>query len=196
MKRYTAELSEEQRSLLHRYEGLVRDRGPSLGLVSSGDLPRLWERHILDSLRAASSFRSTDRLAVDIGSGAGFPGIVLAIVLPQCRFVLLEPSRKRAGFLELAAERLGLPNVEVVVGRASETHLEADVATARAVAPAPEAWRMAHRLLRPGGRLIYFAGSGDSLEEARAAMDPMPPDTIETAGGLANVPPLVIMTRG
>jgi 16S rRNA (guanine527-N7)-methyltransferase len=159
-------------------------------------LPRLWERHFLDSLRAAPCIFPSDRVAVDIGSGAGFPGLVLAIAVPHCRFVLLEPSSKRAGFLELAVERLAIPNAEVVVASAPDADLAADVATARALAPGPAAWRMAYGLLRPGGRLIYFAGSRGAVDAARAADDPAPPIRVETVQGLANSPPLVIMARG
>jgi 16S rRNA (guanine527-N7)-methyltransferase len=196
VKRPPAGIPSDQESRLRRYEELIRERSATLGLVSSGDLPRLWERHILDSLRAASFFLPSDRVAVDIGSGAGLPGLVLAIALPRCRFVLLEPSRRRAGFLELAVERLEVGNAEVLIGRASDVDLEADVATARALAPAPVAWTMAYELLRPGGRLLYFAGSEDAVEAARAAVDPAPPVSVETVGGLANPQPLVIMARG
>jgi len=183
-----------QAAQLADFEALLRDRAVPMGLISQGDARDIHERHILDSLRAAALFRPNDTGALDFGSGAGLPGIVLAIAVPRCWFVLVEPRRKRAGFLELVVERLALPNVEVVVARAEEMTGEWDVATARAFAPPARAWKLGHRLLRPGGRLIYFAGSREPAEAIADDLYPQPVD-IEVKG-LANFPPLVIMTRG
>jgi 16S rRNA (guanine527-N7)-methyltransferase len=187
-------VSPAQTAQLADFEALLRDNATPLGLISQGDARHLHERHILDSLRAAGLFRPNDSRALDLGSGAGLPGIVLAIAIPQCRFVLAEPRRKRAGFLELAIERLGLANAEVAVARAEELTGEWDVATARAFAPPVQAWAIGHRLLRPGGRLIYFAGSREPAEGFAEDLSPQPVD-IEVKG-LANFPPLVIMARG
>jgi 16S rRNA (guanine527-N7)-methyltransferase len=187
-------LAPDQAAQLADFESLLRDKAIPLGLISQGDERDLHERHILDSLRAAALFRPNDTRALDLGSGAGLPGIVLAIALPRCRFVLAERRRRRAGFLELAVDRLELPNAEVAVARAEELTGEWDVATARAFAPPARAWRIAHRLLRPGGRLIYFAGSREPAEGIAEDLNPQPVD-IEVKG-LANFPPLVIMTRG
>ena len=181
---------------MEAYEGLLHDRAPTLGLISPADLPRVRGRHILDSLRARAAFRGEDRDAADIGSGAGLPGLALAIALPAVRFVLVEPRRARAGFLELAVERLHLSNVEVFVGRAQELQMDFDVATARAFAPIDEAWRAAAPILRPGGRLIYFAGSAEAAALARSLVAPQAPSAVEIQGGIANRLPLVIMARG
>jgi len=188
-------LSPAQAAQIAGFEALLHDRALSLGLISERDAAVLHERHVLDSLRAAPVFQPDDRRALDLGSGAGLPGIVLAIALPRCRFVLVEPRHKRAGFLELAKERLDLSNVEVAISRVEDLTVVADVATARAFAQPAKAWAVGHRLLRPGGRLVYFAGSREAPEEIAAHLDPQAVE-IQVAGGLANFPPLVIMTRG
>jgi 16S rRNA (guanine527-N7)-methyltransferase len=208
--RWPDHLSPTQVDRLERYEGLVRDRASDLGLVSPGDIPRLHDRHVLDSLRAAAAFRPGDRLAFDLGSGAGMPGIVLALALPRCRFVLIESHRRRAGFLELVTERLGISNVVVYVGRAEEVAeglggpappvmpatRAADVVTARAFAPIDRTWTASVPLMRPGGRLIYFAGSKDSVRAARRVSEPEPPARVDVLEPLAKRPALVIMARG
>lgn len=191
-------LSERQGRLLVRLHDLLLERAVPLGLVGERDAGRLYERHVLDSLAAAAAFEPSDRLAYDLGSGAGLPGLVLAIALPGCRFVLVEPRRRRAGFLELAAERLGLGNVSVAVARAEDLgEGEGDVVTARAFAPLERSWRAAFRLLRPGGRLVYFAGRGlrDPLAAAASVAAPEPPGEISLLRVLESAPPLVIMAR-
>jgi 16S rRNA (guanine527-N7)-methyltransferase len=181
------------------YMAFLSERAASLGLISRADLPRLYERHLLDSLRAAAVFTEEDSLAFDLGSGAGLPGIVLAITLERCEFVLIEPRRIRVGFLELVVEWLGLANVEVAPVPAEEfpTTRLADVITARAFAPLERTWRSASRLLRPSGRLIYFAGESldDPLAEAEKAARSGAPAEVTAQPVLARSPPLVIMAR-
>lgn len=189
-------LTPDQRSKLHEYDGLLREYAPKLGLLSSSDMGRLWARHIDDSLRAAAVFSPDDRVAYDLGSGAGFPGVVLAVALPSCRFVLVESKNRRAGFLELVASTLELENVHVHAGRAQELQEPADVATARAFAPLATAWSLTWPLLRPGGRLIFFGGRGMPTDEASRISAPAVPASVDLVPGLANQGPLVIMTRG
>jgi 16S rRNA (guanine527-N7)-methyltransferase len=174
----------------------LRDRAIPIGLVAESDRERLWERHIEDCLRATFAFRPEDRIAYDLGSGAGLPGIVLACALPDRRFRLVEPRRRAIAFLELVLERLGLENVEIVRSRADEVDEPADVVTARAFAPPDRAWAAARRLLRPGGRLVYFAGARLKDPEALARALPEPPAEVEVIGDVASVAPLVIMSRG
>jgi 16S rRNA (guanine527-N7)-methyltransferase len=193
-----ARLDAEQLARLEAYEALVREHASRLGLVSPGDLPVLWERHVIDSLRAFLAFRGDERRACDLGSGAGFPGIPLAVAIPGCGFVLVEPQRRRAGFLELVVDRLGLANAEVAMARAEDLPEGSfDLSTARAFGPLERSWRAAWRLLAPGGRLVYFAGRSLRQPEtaARSLTDPEPPGGVTTVGVLANAPPLVIMTR-
>ena len=175
---------------LVRYAQLLSDRGIALGLVAAGDRERILDRHVLDSVRAAPMIQPGERVA-DIGSGAGLPGIPLAATLPGASFVLVEPRRKAVAFLELVVERLGLSNVEIVAGRVEDASLEADVATCRAFAPLGGSWSAACRVLRPGGRLIYFAGASFSADDARSLEDPEPPESIE----VDSLPPLVMMRR-
>jgi 16S rRNA (guanine527-N7)-methyltransferase len=182
---------------LFSFTALIRDRAIPLGMVASSDAPRVYERHVLDSLRAAPLIRPSDLLAYDLGSGAGLPGLVLAVVVPWCRFVLVESRSRRAGFLELAIERLELSNAEVKAARAEDLSAEADLATARAFGPVGASWKAALRVLRPGGRLIYFAGRKgiDRVLEAARKAGPEPPSRVDLAEGLANATPLVIMGR-
>lgn len=190
-------LSSPQRDQMAAFEELLLDRALRLGLIARGDLDRLHDRHIEDCLRAATQVLPGDRRAYDLGSGAGLPGVVLAIAVPTCRFVLIESRRKRAGFLELAIERLRIPNAEVFHGRAEDLwslSSPADLVTARAFAPLDRTWRVAHPLLRPGGRLLFFAGSEDTA--ATLPTDPQPPATVVIDRTLANQGPLVIMARG
>jgi 16S rRNA (guanine527-N7)-methyltransferase len=186
------------RERLKAYGELLADRAIGLGLVAESDRDRVWERHIEDCLRAMVTFREEDRVAYDLGSGAGLPGIVLACALPDRRFRLIEPRRRAAAFLELAVERLALENVEILMARAEELSEPADVATARAFAPLEWAWPAAFPLLRPGGRLVYFAGQGidDPAAEARSLATPEPPAEVEVTEPVDSWGPLVIMSRG
>jgi 16S rRNA (guanine527-N7)-methyltransferase len=191
-------LEPEQLDRLALFERLLEEHAPRLGLISRQDLPRLRFRHVVDSLRAAQAFGEEVRRACDLGSGAGLPGLPLAIALPRCRFVLCEPRQRRAAFLELAVDRLELGNVEVAVLRAEDLPPDrADVCTARAFAPIEESWQAACRLLRPGGRLVYFAGESlaDPRDAASSLSRPERPASVSLLGVLAKSPPLVIMTR-
>lgn len=144
---------------LRRFEGILLDRAVPMGMIAASDRARLWERHVHESAAAASVFAPEDRDAVDLGSGAGLPGIPLAIELPLVRFVLAESRAKRVGFLEYAVAELGLDNVAIHHGRVEDLPGRSfDVATARAFAPPARSWEAAEPLLRPAGRLVYFAG--------------------------------------
>jgi 16S rRNA (guanine527-N7)-methyltransferase len=183
---------------LQVYRDLLADRAVSLGLVAETDRDRLWERHIEDCVRATVTFRDEDRVAYDLGSGAGLPGIVLACALPDRRFRLVEPRRRAAAFLELAIERLSLENAEVLIARAKDLSEQADVVTARAFAPLERAWSAAFPLLRSGGRLVYFAGAGieDPATLAWSLTTPEPPGEVEVVDRVDSFGPLVIMSRG
>jgi 16S rRNA (guanine527-N7)-methyltransferase len=193
-RRLGIELSAAQASQLADYQELLQQRAFSSGLIANTDRERLYERHLLDSLRAAPIFRRSDRLAYDLGSGAGLPGIVLAIALPGCRFVLAETRARTAAFLELATERLGLGNVAVHAGLAESLPNGADVITARAFASLERAWSVASELLHPGGRLIYFAGEGILNPQRVARSAPGPPRRVRVDAVLETSSPLVMMT--
>jgi len=187
------DLDGDQAEALLSFELLLLDRAIPLGLVARRDRTTVRERHILDSLRAVLALETMDTDALDLGSGAGLPGIVVAIARPSLRVGLVEARLRRAAFLELAVERLGLPNVSVLARPAGRLEGVADVCFARALAALPEAWELARHLLRPGGRLVYFGGQG--FREP----DQMPQDAsslrVLRTPALASSGPLVIMTR-
>jgi 16S rRNA (guanine527-N7)-methyltransferase len=190
-------VSPAQELLLSRYEELLRDRGVGMGLIAESDADRLGERHVRDSLRAAGLLTDEDRTLVDIGPGAGLPGLVLAIARPELRVILVEPKSRAVGFLELAVDRLALANVEIRGSRVEDVDLQADVATTRAFAALDRSWEAAIRVLKPGGRLIYFAGEGLEDPEAAASALTMPesPYSVLVERVVAGSSPLVMMTR-
>jgi len=184
-------LEEDQAERLLRFESLLVERAIPAGLVSRADESRLRERHILDCLRAASPLE-TARDGYDLGSGAGLPGVVLAVALPSIRVGLVETRSRRAAFLEMTLHELELGNAVVVPGRVEDHREPVDACIARAFAPLPRAWAAARPLLRPGGRLVYFAGRPPQPGE-------VPPDAV-LEGVLAtpvleSAGPLVIMAR-
>ena len=130
---------------------------------------------------------------IDLGSGAGLPGVPLAIVRPGTRFVLAERRRSRAAFLEVVADRLPLANVEVYAGRrGGRAGVRSTSCLARAFANPVKAWEVARELLDDEGRLLYWAGLGFDPERDR------PPGVrleLFPTSGLANGGPVVIMTR-
>jgi 16S rRNA (guanine527-N7)-methyltransferase len=186
------ELSPAAVSRLETFEGLLVDRAIPLGLVAASDAGRLRERHLLDCLRAVACVLESDADAMDLGAGAGLPGLVVAISRPNLAVHLVEPRRRRAAFLELAIETLGIHNAEVRLSRIEEVPDVVDLCFARAFAPLPDAWAAARPHLRPSGRLVYFAGAGTGtvapLPGARAARTLEAP-LLESSG------PLIIMTR-
>ena len=114
---------------------MLATRGVERGLIGPHEVPRLWDRHLLNCAVVADLIGSRYRTLVDIGSGAGLPGLVLAMMRPELSVTLLEPMERRCRFLSECVAELGLANASVLRGRAEDTALRADVATARAVAP-------------------------------------------------------------
>jgi 16S rRNA (guanine527-N7)-methyltransferase len=139
--------------------GVARD-ADRLGLTAERELEQILVRHSADSLLFALARRPAAGEAwLDVGSGAGFPGLVLAIAFPEARFTLVEPQARRAGFLELESLNLGLTNVEVA-RRRLETVPEAsvDVVVARALEDPLVTHGSLGRLVRPGGCALVAAG--------------------------------------
>jgi 16S rRNA (guanine527-N7)-methyltransferase len=145
--------------------------GPGVvrGLLGPREVPRIWDRHLLNCAVVAEVLPQDARL-VDIGSGAGLPGIVLAIVRPDVSVTLLEPLLRRTTFLQECVEGLKLDNVEVLRGRAEELagKRDFDVASARAVAPLDRLLAWSLPLLREGGQLLAMKGER-AAEELDAA---------------------------
>ena len=152
-----------------RYAGLLAGPGTERGLIGPAEAGRIWERHILNCA-AMAELIPPDCAIIDLGSGAGLPGLVLAILRPAAKVTLLEPMARRVAFLQECAEALNLRNVTVVRGRAEELagRLAADVVTARAVAPLERLARLAAGLARPGGVVLAIKGVSAPAEVARA----------------------------
>ena len=130
-----------------------------LGLLGPRELDKLWSRHILNSAVVSETVKAGD-LVADVGSGAGLPGIPMAIALPEANFVLIEPMERRSNWMLEVIEELGLTNVEVRRARAEEVlDLKFDIVTARAVAALDKLLRLTVHLLKPGGSLIALKGS-------------------------------------
>lgn len=140
------------------------ERGEELGLIGPLEPPRIWSRHILNSALVAPLLRP-GRVG-DVGSGAGLPGLVLAIARPDVQLVLIEPMERRVEWLESQARELDLPNVEVVRGRAQEVEFSPwlDQVTARAVSALSKLIPMTARLVRSGGELLLMKGSNVDAE--------------------------------
>jgi 16S rRNA (guanine527-N7)-methyltransferase len=158
----------------HRYAELLATDGVTRGLIGPREADRLWERHLLNCAMVAELLPDRGEL-VDIGSGAGLPGIVLAMLRPSLRVILLEPLLRRSVFLEECVAELGLSNTEVVRARAEDkaaAHINADIATARAVAPLDRLTGWAAMLLRPGGQLLAIKGqsAAEEIEAARPVL--------------------------
>lgn len=146
--------------------------GVERGLIGPREVDRLWERHLLNSAAVAAAVPDGVGV-VDVGSGAGLPGIPLALARPDLHVSLVEPLLRRATFLTEACDALGLDRVDVVRSRAEDLpNGEADVVVARAVAPLPRLLQWTLPLLRPGGRLVAMKGrsAGDELEAAAGTL--------------------------
>ncbi len=156
-----------------RYAELLATDGVTRGLIGPRETDRLWDRHLLNCAVVTELLPENGRL-VDIGSGAGLPGIVLAMLRPSLEVTLLEPLLRRAVFLEECVAELGLANATVLRARAEDkgaAQLRADIATARAVAPLDRLVGWSARLLGPGGQLLAI--KGQSAEAELAAAEPV-----------------------
>lgn len=171
-----------------RYAELLATEGVIRGLIGPREAPRLWDRHLINCALLSPALPDGARV-VDIGSGAGLPGLVIAIARPDLSVTLVEPLLRRTTFLEEVVAELGLANVTVVRGRADLLHGKAtyDVVTSRAVAPLERLLGWSMPLVAPHGALVAMKGSsapdevaaaGPTLAKLRCA-----PPTIETLGG-------------
>lgn len=160
----------ERLATARRYAELLAGPGVERGLIGPREVDRLWARHLLNSAAVAELLDPGARVA-DIGSGAGLPGIPLAIARPDLRLVLVEPLLRRSEFLRETVGDLGLGGVEVVRGRAEDRAVrdqagECDAAVSRAVASLDKIARWSLPLLRHGGRMLAMKG-----ERAQAEVD-------------------------
>lgn len=165
-------VSRETLAALHEFEALVLRWNPAINLVSKASLPHLWSRHIVDSAQVYLHCPEAALAWADLGSGGGFPGIVLAILAhelkPNLRVTLVESDLRKATFLRQAAQALKLQ--VTVVGQRIEVvePLEADVLSARALAPLADLLSFVERHLKPGGTAILPKGARFAEEIADA----------------------------
>ncbi|NEK60183.1 16S rRNA (guanine(527)-N(7))-methyltransferase RsmG [Geodermatophilus sabuli] len=188
-----------------RYVARLATDGVTRGLIGPREVPRLWERHVLNSAAVAEAVPQGARV-VDVGSGAGLPGIPLGLARPDLALTLVEPMARRVEFLEEVVGELGTP-WQVVRGRAEERSVRTavgrvDVVTARAVAALPRLVAWCRGLMRPGAQLVALVGAR-ALEELPSLLP-----ELEAAGmrevharavgaGLGDAATtVVVMTRG
>jgi 16S rRNA (guanine527-N7)-methyltransferase len=147
-------------AVAERFAALLADTGVSHGLIGPRELPILWERHILNCAVAQAAFPAGAEV-IDVGSGAGLPGLALAIARPDLTLHLIEPMLRRTTWLSESIGALGLANARVHRGRAEELRgrLQAPYATARAVARIDKLARWTFPLLTQGGTLVALKGS-------------------------------------
>jgi len=151
-----------------KFTTALAEQGEERGLIGPLELPRLWTRHILNSAIAAPLFHGT---AADIGSGAGLPGLVLAIARPDVSWTLVEPMERRVNWLNEQVAHLGLENVEVLRSRAEDLRAvgKFDFVTARAVSALRTLIPFTAPLLRDGGELALLKGMNAPAEIDAAA---------------------------
>ena len=190
-----------------RYVARLASDGVTRGLIGPRELPRLWERHVLNSAAVAEAVPAGARV-VDVGSGAGLPGIPLGLARPDVSVTLVEPMARRIEFLEEVLPHLpGDGRWRVVRGRAEDRSVAdavgpVDVVTARAVAPLPRLVAWVRGLMRPGSQLIALVGAR-ALEELprivpqleAVGMRDVRPRAVGAALGEAATT-VVVMTRG
>jgi 16S rRNA (guanine527-N7)-methyltransferase len=155
---------------IHRYVDILTTAGVDRGLLGPREAGRVWTRHVLNCAVVESALPHAATV-VDIGSGAGLPGIVLALARPDLEVTLVEPLLRRSTFLDEVVDALGLRRVEVVRARAEDLAGDRafDAATARAVAPLRHLVPWALPLCRSGGELVALKGSTAATELADAA---------------------------
>ncbi|MDH6423450.1 16S rRNA (guanine527-N7)-methyltransferase [Aurantimicrobium minutum] len=153
----------DQLALARQFTANLAQYGEELGLIGPLELPRLWSRHILNCGIVAPLLHGR---VGDVGSGAGLPGLVLAIARPDVEFVLIEPMERRTAWLNDQVAALGLTNVTVVRDRAEDVRRDVllDQVTARAVSALKKLIPMTAPLVRPGGELVLMKGAGAAAE--------------------------------
>lgn len=184
-----------------RYAELLATEGVVRGLIGPREAPRLWDRHVLNSAVLAEVIPD-GASACDIGTGAGLPGLVVAIVRPDVQMTLVEPLLRRTTFLDEVVEELGLVNVTVVRGRAEDLHGAAtfDVVTSRAVAPLVRLLGWSMPLVAPTGALVAMKGqsihdeivsAGEFLSSWRCA----DPEVLVAGAGVVDPPTTLVRVR-
>ncbi|AFV91184.1 Ribosomal RNA small subunit methyltransferase G [Acidipropionibacterium acidipropionici ATCC 4875] len=157
---------------IERYVDILTTRGVEWGLMGPKEAPRIWGRHIFNSA-ALSTLMPEGCQVADVGSGAGLPGIPLAIARPDIRITLIEPLLRRSNFLTGVVEELGLGDrVDVLRGRAEDVGQHFDIVTARAVAKLPTLVGWTRGLIGQGGELLGLKGASaqEELDNAQKVL--------------------------
>ena len=144
------------------YAEFLKSAGIERGLIGPREADRIWERHILNCIPVSTLMKKRASV-LDIGSGAGLPGVVIALARPDLKVTLLEPLQRRVNFLEEAVAGLG---IEVLRGKAESHKGQYDYVTARAVAPLTKLWEISKHLIEPGGSLLAMKGEAAASEAA------------------------------
>ena len=153
---------------IRQYVDILVSRGVDWGLIGPREIGRLWERHILNSIALESLIPEGCRVA-DVGSGAGLPGIPLAILRPDLEMTLIEPMLRRSNFLTEAIDELGLDDrVSVVRGRAEDADLHVDIVVSRAVAKLATLINWTTDLIVDSGSLLALKGQSADDEVVKA----------------------------
>lgn len=168
-----ANVSRETLAQLVIYQRLVESTQPRFNLVGPSTLPEIWSRHFLDSAQLLPLIPKDKRVLIDLGSGAGFPGMVLALLDPRLEVHLIEGNRHKAGFLAELARKTGAARrvtihaarIANVTAKLSQT---ADIVTARALAELDDLLRLAQPLLKTGGIALFPKGAKAEAELTRA----------------------------
>ena len=187
--------------LAEAFARLLATEGVTRGLIGPREAPRLWERHLINCA-VLTDLLPDGAEVCDIGSGAGLPGLVLAIRRLDLRVTLVEPLLRRTTFLEEAVSLLALEGVEVVRARAEELHGRRafDVVTSRAVAPLPRLLDWSMPLVRPGGELLAMKGSSahQEVSDASSALHRWGLEAVEVleVGAEVIVPPTTVVRAG
>lgn len=149
--------------LAEAYTAALIADGETLGLLGPREYPRIWSRHVLNSAVVAELVPAGVTVA-DVGSGAGLPGIPMAIAQPEAHFTLIEPMERRSDWLKEQVQKLGLTNVTVLRARAEEVGEAFDIVTARAVKALPQLLQMCVPITKHGGEIIALKGEKAQLE--------------------------------
>lgn len=156
--------------LAERFVEHLATSGIDRGLLGPREVPRLWDRHVLNCAVIAELIPEKARVA-DVGSGAGLPGLALAIARPDAKFVLIEPLERRVNWLKEVTDDLGLENVEIFRGRAEQAvgKFQVDVVTARAVSALSGLAALTIPLLKGSGEVLAIKGRSAGEEVTKAA---------------------------
>jgi len=158
------QLYRDQFPLINRYVDILRLTAVVWGLLGPREADRLWDRHILNSA-ALSGLIAADSAVADVGSGAGLPGIPLAILRPDIRMTLIEPLLRRSTFLTQTVEELGITDQVTVVRSRAEDHRQSyDVVAARALAPLNRLIGWCNWLRAPDGVILALKGASTNDE--------------------------------